>query len=79
MFHFVSAWLVCQHNRKIIFKFAFENLSFEIADEYQSVISSCFAAVAINRSRAFTRVPHDDCDIVVIYMKSTENQEQVTR
>ena len=22
---------------------------------------------------------HDDCDIVVIYMKSTENEEQVTR
>ena len=30
------------------------------------------------RNRPRTRVPHDDCDIAVIYMKSTENEEQVT-
>ena len=38
----------------------------------------CFAAMAINRSRTIARVPHEDCDIAVIYMKSTENEEQVT-
>ena len=52
--------------------------SFEIADEYQSLIGTCFTAVTINRSRTFARMPHDDCDIAVIYMKSTENEEQVT-
>ena len=61
---------------KNIFKFVFENLSFEIADAHQSLRgTSSLAAVAINRSRTFTSVPHDDCDIAVIYMKSTENEE----
>ena len=69
------------HHRKNIFEFVFENLSFEIADVYsrcKSLLRTCFAAVAINRSRTFARVPHDECDIVVIYMKSRENEEQVT-
>ena len=54
-------------------------LSFEIADAYPSLLGTCFATLAINRSRMFSRVPHDDDDIVVIYMESTENEEQVTR
>ena len=37
-----------------------------------------FTTVAINRSRTLADVLHDDCDIAVIYMKSTENEDQVT-
>ena len=40
-----------------MFKFVFENSSFEIADAYQSLLGTCFAAVAINRSRMFADVP----------------------
>ena len=52
--------------------------SFERADAYQSLVETCFAAVAINRSRTLAGVPHDDFDIAVIYKKSTENEDQVT-
>ena len=38
----------------------------------------CFAAVATNISCTFTCMPHDKCDIAIIYMKSKENKEQVT-
>ena len=61
-----------------MFKFVYEKLSFETADAYQSLLAICFAVIAINRSRTFARVPHGDCDVVVIYMKSTENEEQAT-
>ena len=60
-----------------MFKFVFENSSFEIADAYQSLLGTCFAAVAINRSRLFAHVPHDDADAVVISMNSTEKAEQI--
>ena len=49
--------------------------SSEIADVYQSLIGTWFAAVVLNRSRTFARVPHDDCDIVVIHMESTGSEE----
>ena len=61
-----------------ILKFVFENISFEIADAYQTLLGTYFAAAAINESRMFARVPHDDCYIAVIYVKSIENEEQVT-
>ena len=46
----------------------FENLSFEIANAYQSLLEICSVAMAINRSRTFICMRHDDCDIVIIYM-----------
>ena len=64
----MPGWCVIQH-RKNICKFAFENLRFEIAYAYQSLLRTCFAAMAIKRASTFTRMLHDDCDIVVIYMK----------
>ena len=64
---------------KNIFKFVVENLSFEIADAHQSFLGTCFAAVAINISRTFARVLHDNWDIVVIYMKLIEYEGQVAR
>ena len=66
------------HHRQIIFKFVFENLSLEIAHAYHSLLWTCLAAVAISRSLTFACVPHEDSDIAVIYMNSTENEEQVT-
>ena len=63
---------------KNIFKFVFENFSFERADAYQSLPGTCFTAMAINRSHMFACMLHDDFDIIVIYMKSTENEELVT-
>ena len=62
---------------KSILKFVFENFSFEIADAYQSLTGTCVAPMAINKSCTFALVPHDNCDIVVIYMRSTKNEEQV--
>ena len=73
----MPGWCVI-HHRKNIFKLVFENLSFQIADAYQYLLGICFAAVAINRLRTIATVPRGDCDIAVIYMKSTENEEQVT-
>ena len=59
---------------KNIFKFFFENLSSKIADACRSLLETCFATVARNRSRTFARVPQDNCDITIIY--SQWNQQK---
>ena len=66
-------------HRKNMLEFVFDSFSFKIADAYQFLLRTWFAAVAINRALSFARVPHDDCDITVIYVNSTENEKQVTR
>ena len=53
------------NHRKNISKFVFENLSFEIVDAYQSVLGTCFATVAMNKSRTF----HYD-DVIMTMLES---------
>ena len=55
-----------------------QKFKFQIADANQCLLGTCFVAMEINRPGIFARVPHDNCEIAVIYMKLTENEEQVT-
>ena len=44
-----------------------------------NLLGTCFAAAALNQSPTSSHLPRGDCDIIVIYKNSTENEEQLTR